>query len=64
MKKLLLIPFIYLLFMTSAHAYLDPGTGSIIVSAIVAGIATIKYYWNLIKNFFKNKIFKNNKEKQ
>ena len=50
--------------MTNAYAYLDPGTGSIIVSAIVAGIATIKHYWVLIKNFFKNKIFKNKKEKK
>ena len=44
--------------MTSAHAYLDPGTGSIILSAIVAILATIKHYWNLIKNYFKQKIFK------
>ena len=64
MKKLLLIPFIYMLFMTNAYAYLDPGTGSIIVSAIVDGITTIKHYWVLIKNFFKNKIFKNKKEKK
>ena len=41
-----------------AHAYLDPGTGSIILQAIVGSIAgafvVIKIYWYRIKNFFKN----------
>jgi heme/copper-type cytochrome/quinol oxidase subunit 4 len=58
MKKILLIPLIYFLFMGNAYAYLDPGTGSILLSAIVAVIATIKHYWILIKNFLKEKIFK------
>jgi hypothetical protein len=39
-----------------AHAYLDPGTGSMIVQMIIAGIAgslvAIKVYWIKIKNFF------------
>ena len=42
-----------------AHAYLDPGTGSIILQAIVGTIAgafvVIKLYWYRIKNFFKNR---------
>ena len=41
-----------------AHAYLDPGTGSIILQAIVGSIAgafvVIKLYWYRIKIFFKN----------
>ncbi len=40
---------------TQAHAYLDPGTGSIIVQAIVAGIVGIatvtRLYWNRIRTF-------------
>ena len=64
MKSLFLSFSIYFIFLlNNAQAYLDPGTGSIIVSAIVAGIATIKHYWVLIKNFFKNKFLKNKKEK-
>ncbi len=58
MNKIILIPFIYLILTTNAHAYLDPGTGSIILSAIVAALATIKHYWNVIKNFLRQKIFK------
>lgn len=58
MSKIILVPIICLILTTSAHAYLDPGTGSIILSAIIAVFATIKHYWNLIKNYFKQKIFK------
>jgi hypothetical protein len=39
---------------TSAHAYLDPGTGSIILQAIVASVASslfvIKMYWHKVKS--------------
>ncbi len=38
-----------------AHAYIDPGTGSIILQAFVAGIVgalfTIKMYWRRITAF-------------
>ena len=58
MKKFLLIPLIYFLTTVNAHAYLDPGTGSILLSAIVAVIATVKHYWGIIKKFFYEKILK------
>lgn len=38
--------------LTSAHAYLDPGTGSIILQAIIGAIAAgatfLKFYWHKI----------------
>ena len=35
-NKILIVNFIYLFFtISSAHAYLDPGTGSIIVQALI-----------------------------
>ena len=41
---------------TSAAAYLDPGTGSIIVQGAIAAIAaaafTLKLYWYKVKSFF------------
>jgi hypothetical protein len=41
----------------AAHAYLDPSTGSMVVSAIVGIIASValalKTYWYKIKGFFK-----------
>lgn len=67
MKKLYLSIYLYFCFSSSAYAYLDPGTGSVILSAIVAAIVAIKSYWflilNKIKNFFKRKNKKEDKEK-
>ena len=45
-------------FSTAAHAYLDPGTGSIMVQSLLAGIAgaaaVVSLYWQRIKAFFTN----------
>ena len=45
------------LFAQPAWAYLDPGTGSMIISAIVGLFATaalaIKTYWYKLKSFFR-----------
>ena len=44
---------------TPAYAYLDPGTGSMIVAAVVAVFATIamgiKTYWYKLTSLFRNK---------
>ena len=44
---------------TESYAYLDPGTSSIIIQAILgaiaAGAVTIKIYWNKLKSYFKKK---------
>jgi len=50
-NKILITSFIYLLVsFSSAHAYLDPGTGSIIVQGILGLLAAIavalKLYWH------------------
>ena len=41
---------------TSAQAYIDPGTGSYVVQAVVAAIAggamAIKVYWHNLKVYF------------
>lgn len=41
---------------TPAHAYLDPGTGSLILQALIAGIAAalaaVKIFWLKITIFF------------
>ena len=45
-------------FSAAAHAYLDPGTGSILVQSLLAGIAgavaVVSLYWQRLKNFFVN----------
>lgn len=39
-------------------AYLDPGTGSLIIQVVigvaVGGLFTVKIFWGRIKTFFKN----------
>ena len=41
------------------HAYLDPGTGSMVIQMVLAGIvgvlATIKIYWTRIRSLFGGK---------
>ena len=61
MKKICYLLIISFFISENAYAYLDPGSGSIILSAIIAALATIKYYWLMIKNFFKKKIYKKKK---
>ena len=43
----------------SAHAYIDPGSGSAIISAIIGGIVAIgvgiKTYWYKLKGMFQKK---------
>ncbi len=70
MKKIIyltkLIFLFYCLGIVKAYAYLDPGTGSIILQAIIAAIATagatITYYWRKIKISIKNIFIKKNKK--
>jgi hypothetical protein len=58
---------ILLTYISPAHAYLDPGTGSIILQAILgfiaASIATLSFYWNKVK-FFLAKLFKKDKKSE
>ena len=65
MKKIFNLLLIYNIFIiNNAYAYLDPGTGSIILQAILgaiaAGFSYCMFYWNKVKNFFK----KNNSKKE
>lgn len=64
--KLTVLIFVYLLTSVSnANAYIDPGTGSIILQAILAFIAgaaaTVSLWWVNLKMFIK-KIFKSSKK--
>jgi|TARA_B110000483_G_C17743334_1_gene369435 hypothetical protein len=47
------------MFNTNSYAYIDPGTGSFILQAIIGALAavslTIKIYWQKIKTFFKKR---------
>jgi len=58
-RLILLVTIALLLMPVSAMAYLDPTTGSMLISAIVGLFASlvlaIKTYWYRIKSFFKRK---------
>ena len=49
----------------SAHPYIDPGTGSLIIQALIAGavgaLFLLKTYWLKVKVFFKNLLSKSKK---
>ena len=72
MKKILiyLISNIIAIFLivTNAYAYLDPGTGSFILQAIIGFLAALSagflYYWTKVKNFFLKLFKKNNKDEK
>ena len=49
-------------------AYIDPGTGSLVLQIIIAGLCgglfVVKIFWNQIKTFFKNLFSKGNKAQE
>lgn len=59
MRNLYITILIFFGLTSNAYAYLDPGTGNIILSAIIASIVAIKTYWYTLiykfKKFFKKK---------
>ena len=65
-KKYFLFFIFYFALTSNSYAYLDPGTGSIILSAIIAAIATTTTYfknlWLSVKKFYKKK-FQNKEDK-
>jgi len=69
MKKYLFLStiIIYFSLSNSSYAYLDPGTGSIILQAILgfiaASLATLSFYWNKVKTFL-SRLFKKNKKSE
>jgi len=58
--------FVYFLFSNNANAYIDPGTGSIILQAIIVFFASaaafISIYWKKLINLI-SKLLPNNKKK-
>ena len=66
MNKIIFQSFlIYIFSINYVFAYLDPGTGSIILQAILgaiaAGFSYCVFYWNKVKNFFL-RVFKRKKK--
>ena len=69
LTQIILLSTLFLFFSTkSAHAYLDPGSGSYIIQLIIAGgvgaLFTVKTFWLQIKNFFTSLFRQKNKQKE
>ena len=68
LKKLPLILIAYFMMSSHAYAYLDPGTGSAILTALIAALAatsmTVKNYWNAMKQFCVKKLSSKKKNKK
>lgn len=53
--RLLVLTPLFALIVTPAYAYLDPGTGSIIIQSVIGafavGAASISLFWQRVKSF-------------
>jgi len=60
-QLLAVLPYI---FVNRAHAYIDPGTGSMIIQAVIAAIAvasvSIGIFWRRLRAFFERLFGRNN----
>ncbi len=56
MSKLIVVTLLVLLGSSPAYAYLDPGTGSILVQGLVAALAVasaaVAAFWTRLRQFF------------
>ena len=68
LKKLPLILIAYFMMSSHAYAYLDVGTGSAILSALIAAFAaisvTVRNNWNAMKQFCVKKLSSKKKNKK
>ena len=65
-KKIIFFCFILIFYPLPSYSYLDPGTGSIILQALLAAIAAIGVFFTQLKMKFLiliRKIFKKKKDK-
>ena len=57
MRRFFILSFILVFLSKPAFAYLDPGSASLALQAILAvlvgGLATMKFWWARFKSFFK-----------
>ena len=56
-RAFLVLAAVELSFPRDAHAYLDPGTGSLIIQGLIASVAAglivVRAYWGRLKSFYK-----------
>jgi len=60
MKIIFSIVLLSLIFTGNAHAYLDPGTGSILLQGLLAGLLAIGVFGRKLKDYIKGCFSKKN----
>ena len=67
-KTLIMPALLYLPFHQVLQAYIDPGTGSIVlqavIGALVGGFVAIGLFWNRIKTFVRNLFSRSKKSEE
>ena len=64
MKKTIFVSFvIFLLLQSKSYAYIDPGTGGLIIQAILGALAAVGIFYRNLKDKIKKLLFSKNKEK-
>ncbi|MCK4785238.1 MAG: hypothetical protein KAV87_15925 [Desulfobacteraceae bacterium] len=59
----LIVFFVLMLFVKPAYAYLDPGTGSMLLQALIAGVTIfIGVFWRRLRSSF-SRFFRKKKKK-
>ena len=65
MRKIVFI--FFMLFELNANAYIDPGTGSLVIQAVLAAFltvgVTVKVFWHQIKEKYRKLFHKDEPEK-
>lgn len=67
-KYFVVTTLVFFTYFANAYAYLDPGTGSIILQAILGVLAAMSagflYYWTKVKKFFLSLFSKKSDDKK
>ena len=63
MRKPLFALSLLVLSIGNAYAYLDPGTGSVLLQGLIAGLLAIGASWNSLKMYV-SRIFSKNKDEK
>ena len=57
-KSFFFVSCFFLIFPSTAYAYFDPGTGSMLLQVFAAGFVGVLVFWGYIKNFIRKIISK------
>lgn len=63
-EKIFLLLFLFLLVARPAYAYIDPGTGSMLIQILVVALATVAVFFRSIWTRLTNLFYRKKKKKE